>query len=188
MDSDVQVGRGLLGGSGQVPGGGPGGQLGVQQGEGGQEGGQPQQLGGGEGGGGVPRDVGQPSGHLEEAQPCLQACQEVQDQRPPQRRSSQGGAGCRCSPRCSPGTSQTPTLPGNQSQQGVSCQQPIPFFLLILNLTNGRQKPYSEQQGAKEGQPYSHWTSYDLEQKNNEITKKYEENWQKNQGVEKIST
>ena len=114
MDSDVQVGCGLLGGSGQVPRGGPGGQLGVQQGEGGQEGGQPQQLGGGEEGGGVPRDVGQPSRHLEEAQPCLQACQEVQDQRPPQRKSSLGGAGCRCSPRCSPGTSRTPTLPGNK--------------------------------------------------------------------------
>ena len=128
MDSDVQVGRGLLGGSGQVPGGGPGGQLGVLQGEGGQEGGQPQQLGGGEEGGGVPRDVGQPSGHLEEAQPCLQACQEVQDQRPPRRRSSRGGAGCRWTPRCSPGTSRTPTLPGNQSQQGISCQQPIPSY------------------------------------------------------------
>ena len=128
MDSDVQVGCGLLGGSGQVPGGGPGGQLGGQQGEGGQEVGQAQQLGGGEGGGGVPRDVGQPSGHLEEAQPCLQACQEVQDQRPPQHRSSRGGAGCRCSPRCSLGISRTPTLPGNQSQQGISCQQSIPSY------------------------------------------------------------
>ena len=28
--------------------------------------------------------------------------------------------------------------------------------------TRGLQKPYSEQQGAKEGQPYSHWTEYDL--------------------------
>ena len=108
MDSDVQVGCGLLGGSGLVPSGGPGGQLGVEQGEDGQEDVQAQQLGGGEGGGGVPRDVGQPSGHLEEAQPCLQACQEVQDQRPPLRRSSRGGAGCRCSHRCSPGISRTP--------------------------------------------------------------------------------
>ena len=32
-------------------------------------------------------------------------------------------------------------------------------LLLIIPLTNGRQKPYSEQQGAKEGQPYSHWTA-----------------------------